>query len=190
MLKCYPWKFKKSSNEQSLTDITRGLLYSANAAQEILNTHYLESIGKYFDDDGNPLMFNFKIDKNKEASIPMLAMTEPKGLRLKEIEIDLNVRIDKGKVKEKDGVDEKDIARYSDRTSFEVTLAPNNGDEKNRTANTIGIKLKFEEQSNPEGIERIMDEFRNRPLLYREIISNNKIFDNEESIHENFKENN
>ena len=87
MLKCYPWKFKKSSNEQSLTDITRGLLYSANAAQEILNTHYLESIGKYFDDDGNPLMFNFKIDKNKEASIPMLAMTEPKGLRLKEIEI-------------------------------------------------------------------------------------------------------
>ena len=30
--------------------------------------------------------------------------------------------------------------------------------------------MKFEEQENPEGIERIMDEFRNRPLLYRDIV--------------------
>ncbi len=171
MLKCYPWKFRKSQNDQSLSDITRGLLYSANAAQQILNTHYLESIGKYFDEDGNPLMFNFKINETKEAAIPMLAMTEPKGLRLKEIEINLNVRIDEGKVKEKDGIDEKDAARYGDRTSFEVTLAPTTNDSgKGRTANTIGIKMKFEEQDNPEGIERIMDEFRNRPLLYRDIV--------------------
>lgn len=169
MLKCYPWRFRKSQNDQSLSDITRGLLYSANAAQQILNTHYLESIGRYFDEDGNPLMFNFKINETKEAAIPMLAMTEPKGLRLKEIEVELNVRIDEGKVKEKDGISGDDEARYADRTSFEVTLAPTSDNTKGRTANTIGIKLKFEEQDNPEGIERIMDEFRNRPLLYREI---------------------
>lgn len=171
MLKCYPWKFRKNQSDQSLSDITRGLLYSANAAQQILNTHYLESIGKYFDEEGNPLMFTFKISETKEAAIPMLAMTEPKGLRLKELEVNLNVRIDEGKVKEKDGIEEKDAARYGDRTSFEVTLAPTTNDSgKGRTANTIGIKLKFEEQENPEGIERIMDEFRNKPLLYRNIV--------------------
>lgn len=175
MLKCYPWRIRKSQNDQSLSDITRGLLYSANAAQQILNTHYLESIGRYFDDNGNPLMFNFKVNENKEASIPMLAMTEPKGLRLKEIEIDLSVRIDEGKVKEKDGLSPDDEARYADRTSFEVTLAPTSDNSKGRTANTIGIKLKFEEQDNPEGIERIMDEFRNRPMIYRDILTNEPI---------------
>lgn len=188
MIKCYPWRFRKIQNDQSLSDITRGLLYSVNAAQQILNTHYLESIGKYFDENGNPLMFNFKISETKEAAIPMLAMTEPKGLRLKEIEINLNVRIDEGKIKEKDGIDEKDVARYGNRTSFEVTLAPMNGDDsKGRTANTIGIKMKFEEQVNPEGIERIMDEFRNRPLLYRDIVKDKeaKEVDADATIKEN-----
>ena len=137
-------------------------------------------------------MFNFKISETKEAAIPMLAMTEPKGLRLKEIEINLNVRIDEGKVKEKDGISKEDEARYADRTSFEVTLAPTTSDSgKGRTANTIGIKMKFEEQENPEGIERIMDEFRNRPLLYRDIVKeiekneNIKEVDTDETAKEN-----
>ena len=69
MIKCYPWKVRKSQNDQSLSDITRGLLYSANAAQQILNNHYIESIAKYFDEDGNPIMYNFKVQDNKEASI-------------------------------------------------------------------------------------------------------------------------
>ncbi|WP_176893220.1 MULTISPECIES: DUF2589 domain-containing protein [Fusobacterium] len=177
MIKCYPWKFRKSQNDQSLSDITRGLLYSANAAQQILNNHYIESIAKYFDEDGNPIMYNFKVQDNKKASIPLLALTEPKGLRLKEIEIDLNVRIDEGKVKTKDGIPEEDEVRYADRTSFEVTLAPTSDNTKGRTSNNIGIKLKFEEQDNPEGIERIMDEFRNRPLIYT-------MFDTEENEEE------
>ena len=170
MFKCYRWKPREEQNNQSLSDITRGLLYSANAAQQILNNHYMESISKYFDEDGNPLMYTFKINEEKEALIPLLAMTEPKGLRLKEIDIDLNVRIDEGVVKEKDGVPEDDKIRTADRTSFEVTLAPSNDNTKGRTSNNIGIKLKFEEQANPEGIERIMDEFRNRPILYRNIV--------------------
>lgn len=35
-----------------------------------------------------------------------------------------------------------------------------------------------------------MDEFRNRPLLYRKIISDDKISNDEKSIYENFEENN
>lgn len=180
MIKCYPWKVRKSQNDQSLSDITRGLLYSANAAQQILNNHYIESIAKYFDEDGNPIMYNFKVQDNKEASIPLLALTEHKGLRLKEIEIDLNVRIDEGKVKTKDGISEEDEVRYADRTSFEVTLAPTNDNSKGRTSNNIGIKLKFEEQDNPEGIERIMDEFRNRPLMYTLLEEENEEDEEEE----------
>lgn len=179
MFKCYRWKQREEQNNQSLSDITRGLLYSANAAQQILNNHYIESISKYFDEDGNPIMYNFKINDEKEASIPMIALTEPKGLRLKEIEIDLNVRIDEGIVKEKDGVPENEKIRNAARTSFEVTLAPSSDETKGRTANTIGIKLKFEEQTNPEGIERIMDEFRNKPIIYKNVIPIEKTEDEE-----------
>lgn len=177
MFKFYRWEQREEQNNQSLSDITRGLLYSANAAQQILNNHYIESISKYFDKDGNPIMYNFKINDEKEASIPMLALTEPKGLRLKEIEINLNVRIDEGIVKEKIGVPEDEKIRTPDRTSFEVTLAPSSDETKGRTANTIGIKLKFEEQTSPEGIERIMDEFRNKPLIYKNIIPEQEIKD-------------
>ena len=108
------------------------------------------------------------------------------GLRLKEIEIELNVRIDEGKVKTKEGIPEEDEVRYADRTSFEVTLAPTSDNTKGRTSNNIGIKLKFEEQDNPEGIERIMDEFRNRPLLYALIDEegNEEDIEEEEEIEE------
>ena len=131
-------------------------------------------------------MYNFKVQDNKKASIPLLALTEPKGLRLKEIEIELNVRIDEGKVKTKEGIPEEDEVRYADRTSFEVTLAPTSDNTKGRTSNNIGIKLKFEEQDNPEGIERIMDEFRNRPLLYALIDEegNEEDIEEEEEIEE------
>lgn len=166
-MKCYPWKIRKEQNDQSLSDITRGLIHSANAAQQILDNHYIESISKYFDEEGNPIIYTFKTAHDKQASIPLLALTEPRGLGLKEIEIDLKVRIDEGKVKTKDGINSDEALRYSDRTSFEVTLAPSNDIVNGRTSNNIGIKLKFVETANPEGVERIMDEFRNRPLLYK-----------------------
>lgn len=184
MFKNYRWKQREEQNNQSLSDITRGLLYSANAAQQILNNHYIESISKYFDEEGNPLMYNFRISEEKEASIPMIALTEPKGLRLKEIEIDLNVRIDEGIVKEKVGVPEEEKIRTADRTSFEVTLAPSSDQTKGRTANTIGIKLKFEEQASPEGIERIMDEFRNKPLIYKNILTEERKIEEQEISNE------
>lgn len=163
------WNKVDNAWKHSLSSVTQGLLHSINTAQQVLTSHYIDSLSSYFNEDGTPTMFDFQINEETMGRIPLLALTEPKGLTLKEVEMDLAVRIDDAVlVKKKMGKEsfEDETIRGVSRESFEVSFASTADSMKDRTANIINIKLKFEEIDNPEGVSRIMDEFKNKPIIF------------------------
>ena len=163
------WKEGDKTWKHSLSGVTQGLLHSINTAQKVLTSHYIDSLSSYFNEDGTPIMFDFQLNEETMGRIPLLALTEPKGLTLKEVEMDLAVRIDDSvllsKKMGKESFEEESIKSVS-RESFEVSFASTADSMKDRTANIVNIKLKFEEIDNPEGVSRIMDEFKNKPIIF------------------------
>lgn len=163
------WNKEENNWKHSLSSVTQGLIYSINTAQKVLTSHYLDSLSSYFNDDGSPVMFDFQLNEDTMGRIPLLALTEPKGLALKEVEMDLAVRIDDTVlVNKKMGESSFEGEKITNvaRESFQISFASTADSMKDRTANIVNIKLKFEEMDNPEGISRVMDEFKNKPIIF------------------------
>jgi hypothetical protein len=144
------WKTKPSMNH-TLSDIMRGMQYSVNSAQEILEKHHLQLLNKYFSEDGNPITKKIKIGENKLLDVPLISVINQNSLCIDEMEVEFSAKINAIELK---NLKAEDVHDDVDRTSFTMDFTTSD-----RNTNQVTIKIKFKTKEQPEGISRIIDEF-------------------------------
>ncbi|HPW65762.1 MAG TPA: DUF2589 domain-containing protein [Salinivirgaceae bacterium] len=142
-------KTSDKKNKQTLSDIMRGMQYSVNTAQEILEKHHVKILNKYFNEEGVPITKRIKINDDKIIEVPLISIINLSSLNIDELVIRFKAKINSIELKNlKD--DNEDI----DRSCFEMDFAPGEEDD-----NDVSVKIKFKIKEQPEGISRIVDEF-------------------------------
>lgn len=140
---------KKSNEKQTLSDIMRGMQYSVNTAQEILEKHHIQLLNRYFSEDGVAVTKQIKISENKILDVPLISVVNQNSLCIDEMEIEFSAKINSIELKNLKSNNE-DI----DRSSFAMDFTPSE-----RSNNKVSVKIKFKTKEQPEGISRIVDEF-------------------------------
>jgi hypothetical protein len=152
------WKKKKdppSHTAQSLSDIARGMQHAVNSTQELTEKHFQGIVERYFTEDGKAIAKRFQLPDGSVLDVPLISLVPPAGLRLEEMYVEMEVRIDKCSLKEAHP-DEKELTR----TSFECSFAPRKGSETSEQ-NVIEISMKFKAGDPPEGVARLMEYYAN-----------------------------
>ena len=54
---------------QTLTDIARGIQYTVNAAQNLVEKFYIGLLDRYFDDDRNPITMSLNVSEDASVDI-------------------------------------------------------------------------------------------------------------------------
>jgi len=140
----------------TLASIIRGLQYAAESASQVSEHQFESHLKNYFEPivlDGTPA-FRAKtalveID-SKALRVPLIAMVPVNNLLIKTMEVELDIKVDATERKE------IEHAANAERASFAVRLS---GEECN---DSIGIKIIFERQDQPEGFSRLIEEFTNK----------------------------
>jgi|GEM_PF-2085102 len=162
-------KKKRSENQipdqedQTLSDVIRGMQYCVNTAAEITEAHYLNQMSDYFDEDGNPVMFTYRNMRGEIVEIPVFTLMNHSELLLNEIDIKMSLPIKYEKTKkielEGKAVEDFEVARsafYLDNIS---TSAKGKGGE-------IEIEMHFKAGERPEAVSRIVDELMNTGVVH------------------------
>lgn len=148
----------KKNAGQTLTDIAKGIQYTVNAAQDVVEKFYIGLLDRYFDEDNNPVNMAVNISDETTIDVPLITLVTPTGLELEELEVEMSLRVDGVNTK-------KETTRAGDevqRASFDISFSGSNRKVKN--PNTIDMKMKFKKGDAPEGIQRIIESFANNVI--------------------------
>lgn len=150
------WDNKKSSgNDNTLSDIARGIQYAVNTTQEIVEHHYQNLFERYFENNAAK-MTSIKISENNVLEVPTISLLSLNNMMLDEMSVDLSLRINKA---------DKKIVKNSEgyeieRASFSISLSSEKRDNVNgRNSDVIDITMKFKAGNPPEAVEKIVEEF-------------------------------
>ena len=150
---------KKEQRGQTLTDIAKGIQYTVNAAQDVVEKLYIGLLDRYFDEDNNPISMAMNITEDTQVDVPLITLVTPTGLELDELEVDMSLRVDGVSTK-------KEITKAGDevdRASFDISFSgANKGKDKN--PNFIEMRMKFKKADAPEGIQRIIESYANNVI--------------------------
>lgn len=150
----FPWK-KKEKSVQTFSDIMRGMQYSVNTAQQVLERHHLYLLNKYFDTNGFPQTKDFWITPTRKLNVPIISLINQNSLNINEMEIEFEAKINSVILKESNDNSGKDRLNYElDRSSFDMNFTPSK-----RDGDTVKVKIKFKTGQLPEGVSRIVEEF-------------------------------
>lgn len=151
-------------SEHTLADITRGMQHAVNSTQRLTEHHYVHLFERYFNPDGTPVTQDVILpDGEHFLRVPIISLIPPNGLQLKEMTVDLAVRIDHS-------VRKRAMPRGAPgditRTSFEVSFSPRAGERgpHKRGASqgsSVDISMKFVADDPPEGVARVMEYYTN-----------------------------
>lgn len=145
---------KKQPQVRTFSDIIRGLQYSVNTAQQILERHHLYLFKKYFDDKGVPVMREFQLSPTRVLNVPEISLIGQHALAIDEMEIEFNARINALELKEDEAQDGSNTKYWIDRATFDVDFSPSS-----RSDNLLKVKIKFKAVDQPEGVSRVIDEY-------------------------------
>ncbi len=165
MGKLFAKKNKNPLTSQQLTDITRGMHHAASSTMSMVAQQYIYMLEQFFDkqDDGSLRAKMVRVDINDKhfMLVPLISLVAPKGLTLKEMNVEMSVRMEEADIKKAThDIDESDATR----SSFKVNLAPKpKGDHEvtRRPSDIIDISLSFASNEPPEGVMRIIDQYTN-----------------------------
>ena len=79
---------------QTVSDLMRGLQYSVNAAQQVLERHHLYLLGKYIDNLGRPKTQRIRLNDSKVVDIPRLAYMNQCALGIDELELAFSAKVE------------------------------------------------------------------------------------------------
>lgn len=147
---------KEKPQTRTFSDIIRGLQYSVNTAQQILERHHLYHFKKYFDDNGVPVMREFQLSDNRVLNVPEISLIGQHALAIDEMEIEFNARITAVETKndmESGDIDEQK-PKWIDRACFDVDFST-----VSKSDNLLHVKIKFKAVDQPEGVSRVVDEY-------------------------------
>lgn len=161
---------KKGSQDQSaedkgqtLSDVIRGLQYCVNTAAEITEEHYLSQLKEYFDEDGNPIMFQYKNSNDEIVEIPIFTLMNHAELILNEISIKMDLPIKYSALKTTKIEDKSIDDFYVSRSAFYLDDLSTNS--KGGRGGTMEIEMKFKSGERPESVSRIVDQLMNRNII-------------------------
>lgn len=147
------WTKKEKQQTRTFSDIIRGLQYSVNTAQQILERHHLYLFGKYFDEKGAPVMREFQLTENRKLNVPEISLIGQHALAIDEMEIEFNARITA--IETKNDMEGDDTNKHwIDRACFDVDFST-----MSKSDNLLHVKIKFKAVDQPEGVARVIDEY-------------------------------
>ncbi len=152
---------KKDITSHALEDVARGMQYSVNSVQEIVEQHYINMLSRFFDKDHNPVTVKYNLTPGHVIEVPLITLVKPTSLSLEEISMEMRIRVDEARATEMKGEKKEFIGM----TGFQVSMAPSSQDK--RKSNEIDIVMKFKAGDPPEGVSRIIDEFTSKLLPKR-----------------------
>lgn len=164
-------KEKNSDNDQTISDIIRGMQHAVNTAQEILQDNQFRLMEKYFHKDGSPIMRFVTLPDGRRVDIPVITLVPSNLLAIKELEMDFSVKIAatlvKGfneKIGDDSNIDAEVKTEHIKRSSFSAFFrGSRNKDKEEKDPDLINIRMKFESIDEPEASARI------REMLYNKI---------------------
>lgn len=137
-------------NEQTISDIIRGMQHAVNTAEDMLTAHQIEKLTESFNSDGTAKTYYIILPDGRKVDIPVACLTPSTNLSISELELEFAVKVD-GTLTKGEGRDERSSYNVSfvgtDRKSIFKRR------KKDRDA-TIRIKMKFREKDEPEAVAR------------------------------------
>lgn len=77
----------------------RGMQYSVNTAQQMLERHHLYLLNKYFDGNGFPQTKDFRITPTRKLNIQVVSLINQNSLNINEMEIEFETKINSAEPK-------------------------------------------------------------------------------------------
>jgi hypothetical protein len=156
-------KKNKPISPQYLDGIIRGLNYVANCASDMSLSHYSNLISQYFDYDEEqkihkPKVIQLMLDDEHQITMPLIAITDAKGLYLDELNVDFSVRVT--------GIDADNLQQQVQGTypKLIVDIAPSHRSKDNMSKDIIDFKVKFKSRDSPECVMKIIDKFNSQVI--------------------------
>ncbi len=180
--------FRKNKEPQKmgvdLSQVIRGMQHAVNEAQRTLEVHHLKSLLRFFYADGDPKSVDLHLGGTKHIDIPLVTLANHSSLKIDELEMEFQARIEEVAVKDLDelkqiiaqsggpldgddggGADEAAATKLDGGASEEEgsatfnigfsSAAPRGVD----AGNVISVRIKFLSADQPEGLSRIIDEY-------------------------------
>lgn len=146
--------------------ILRGLNRAANGASDMCIAHYQRLLEQYFDRVGDRYeakIVTLQMDEEHSINLPLISLTDAKGLYLEELEVDFSINIvGCNKVIEDDGNDKTD----DEISRLLVEVSPQKSEGEKRDNNIIDVKVKFKANNAPESLMKVIDKFNTQVTPY------------------------
>lgn len=158
---------KKSApiSPQYLEAIVRGLSHVANCASDLSLTHYRGLIQQFFDYDEEaeafiPKKVDLQLDDDHIITMPLIAVTDAKGLYLDELDVEFAVKVT-GVADAPDLNAATEILEKS-HPKFIVDLAPGSASSQKLGKDIITFKAKFKSNEAPECVMKVIDKYNSQ----------------------------
>ena len=137
-----------------LDQLTKGLYDAMCQAVALAETQHIESIKKFFDDEGNPICMDVKMPgangEIQNVKIPLASLAPQNSIKIKEATMELKVKLGSfGKRRSKIG---GGIFKEEDAGAISADLGASILPKRNQYAT---LKITFEGTDPPEGLVRL-----------------------------------
>ncbi|MGN0505900.1 MAG: DUF2589 domain-containing protein [Lachnospiraceae bacterium] len=148
---------------QTLSDVIRGMQYCVNTAAEITEEHYLSQLSEYFDEEGNPVMFTYRNSRGEIVEIPVFTLMNHAELLLNEISVKMSLPIKYSELKR---TEEEDKAIDNFVVSRSTFYLDNLATSSKGKGGEIEIEMRFKAGERPEAVSRIVDQLMNTGVIH------------------------
>jgi len=148
----------------NLEELLGGLQEAAQVVLSIQERQHINTLSKYFDEDGSPVTQTFKIG-DKDITIPLYILADHSSVGLKELEIKFSARLlpesdtEPSKLKKNllpifERMKQKGNNKYKHDVS---SITIDSGGKANDNNGMATINIKFEKDEKPEAVSRLVD---------------------------------
>lgn len=147
----------------TLADITRGMQHAASAANQLIAHQYMQALDPFFEhsDDGRlvPKVVEMALDDQHHFTLPLVALSTPRGLMLEKMKVFLTVRTDAVEQQSAiSGTPDDTVSR------FLVSMSPPSREGSGRDSGHVDIEMQFTVLEPPESVMRLIEEYTRQVL--------------------------
>tara|TARA_A200000159_G_scaffold164716_1_gene195721 strand:- start:2365 stop:2859 length:495 start_codon:yes stop_codon:yes gene_type:complete len=146
----------------NLEELLGGLQEAAQVVLSIQERQHINTISKYFDDDGTPITHKFKIGE-KEFDIPLYVLADHSSLGLDKLNVEFSARLlPDGNQTPSDlkknllPIFKRQKQKGNDKYEHKISNISIDGDTPNKDG-VATISIKFKKDEKPEAVSRLVD---------------------------------
>ncbi len=145
----------------NLEELLGGLQEAAQVVLSIQERQHINTLSKYFDEDGTPITQTFKIG-DSEVVVPLYVLADHSSVGLDELDIQFQARLlPNGETpselkKNLLPIFERQKQKGNSKYKHQISNISVDGDSPNKDG-VATIKIKFKKDNKPEAISRLVD---------------------------------